>query len=355
MTENYYRILGLDNFASVEEVRKAYRQLAKKYHPDRNPDKKDYEEKFKRINAAYRLLIDPNQKSLYDQKLRDEARPKPYHTARPRYAQKPYYTTKKREYTPTAWMYGKIFLVVFFMAIVLIPITLLYQSSKHHYERGIAYYEEGDVAGALLELNRAISLFGGRSVEAGIKATEIYLYHLHNYNQSIFFANRSLEYAEKEADLAYIYFLRANGQYGQREGERALADYQKARELHYNEDSLQLKLGFLHAFELNKFEDGEQNFDYLIKKNIKPELAWFGKGWCQHEQSKWAMAIESYDQALAIDDSNALINYYQAIAYLNLKDTLSACDGYKKAYQLGLVESGRQYLAICGDSLSLVQ
>jgi len=355
MTDNYYRILGLDNFASVEEVRKAYRQLAKKYHPDRNPDKKDYEEKFKRISIAYRLLSNTVQKARYDQKLKDDLKPKPSLHSTPRYAPKPFYSTKKREYTPTAWMYGRIFLILFFMAIVLIPITLLYQSSKHHYERGIAYYEEGDVAGALLELNRAISLFGGRSVEAGIKATEIYLYHLHNYNQTIFFANRSLEYAEKEADLAYIYFLRANGQYGLREGEAALADYQKAKELHYSEDSLQLKLGFLHAFELDMFEKGEQNFDYLIKKNIKPALAWFGKGWCQHQQSKWAMAVESYSQALVINDSNALINYYQAEAYLNLMDSSSACKGYKKAFKLGLVESGRQYLAICGDSLSLVQ
>jgi curved DNA-binding protein len=65
--KDYYKILGVERKASEEEVKKAYRKLALKYHPDRNPDDKQAEEKFKEINEAYQVLSDPEKRSRYDQ------------------------------------------------------------------------------------------------------------------------------------------------------------------------------------------------------------------------------------------------------------------------------------------------
>lgn len=63
---DYYEVLGLKKGASDEEIKKAFRKLALKYHPDRNPDNKEAEEKFKEINEAYSVLSDPDKKSKYD-------------------------------------------------------------------------------------------------------------------------------------------------------------------------------------------------------------------------------------------------------------------------------------------------
>lgn len=64
--KDYYDILGLKKGASLDEVKKAYRKLARKYHPDLNPGDKGAEEKFKEVNEAYAILGDPKKKEEYD-------------------------------------------------------------------------------------------------------------------------------------------------------------------------------------------------------------------------------------------------------------------------------------------------
>ncbi len=63
---NYYRILGITPEASPEDVKKAYRHLAIKYHPDRNPDNPKGEEQLKTINEAYQVLGDEEKRRRYD-------------------------------------------------------------------------------------------------------------------------------------------------------------------------------------------------------------------------------------------------------------------------------------------------
>ncbi|MEM5793364.1 MAG: molecular chaperone DnaJ [Candidatus Aenigmatarchaeota archaeon] len=64
---DYYEILGVNRNASQEDIKRAYRQLARKYHPDVNPGNKEAEEKFKEINEAFEVLGDPEKRAQYDQ------------------------------------------------------------------------------------------------------------------------------------------------------------------------------------------------------------------------------------------------------------------------------------------------
>ena len=59
---DYYEVLGLKKGASDDEIKKAFRKMAMKYHPDKNPGDKNAEEKFKEINEAYAVLSDPEKK-----------------------------------------------------------------------------------------------------------------------------------------------------------------------------------------------------------------------------------------------------------------------------------------------------
>ena len=64
--QDYYETLGVSRKASTDDIRKAYRKLAMKYHPDRNPGDKQAEERFKNINEAYQVLNDSQKRAHYD-------------------------------------------------------------------------------------------------------------------------------------------------------------------------------------------------------------------------------------------------------------------------------------------------
>src|SRR5215510_3732602 len=65
--KDYYKILGVERKASADDIRSAYRKLAMKYHPDKNPGDKKAEDKFKDINEAYQVLSDDSKRAKYDQ------------------------------------------------------------------------------------------------------------------------------------------------------------------------------------------------------------------------------------------------------------------------------------------------
>ena len=66
---DYYEVLGLDKSADEASIKKAYRSLAKKYHPDMNPGDKEAEAKFKEVNEAYDVLSDAEKKAKYEQMM----------------------------------------------------------------------------------------------------------------------------------------------------------------------------------------------------------------------------------------------------------------------------------------------
>ena len=62
----YYEVLAVSRSAATVDIKKSYRQLAVKYHPDKNPDDKDAEDKFKELGEAYEILMDDQKRAAYD-------------------------------------------------------------------------------------------------------------------------------------------------------------------------------------------------------------------------------------------------------------------------------------------------
>ena len=85
---DYYKVLGVGKEASQAEIKKAYRKLARKYHPDLNPDDKESEKKFKEINEANEVLSDPENRKKYDQYGKDWQHAEEFEKARQQQSQR---------------------------------------------------------------------------------------------------------------------------------------------------------------------------------------------------------------------------------------------------------------------------
>ena len=87
---DYYKILGVDKSASTEDIKKAYRKLARKYHPDINPNNKEAHKKFQEVNEANEVLSDPEKRKKYDQYGKDWKHAEEFEKARQQQKQRTY-------------------------------------------------------------------------------------------------------------------------------------------------------------------------------------------------------------------------------------------------------------------------
>ena len=86
---DYYKILGLDKKASEDDIKKAYRKLARKHHPDLNPNDKEANKKFQQINEANEVLSDPEKRKKYDQYGKDWQHADQFEQAKQQRSQQP--------------------------------------------------------------------------------------------------------------------------------------------------------------------------------------------------------------------------------------------------------------------------
>ena len=93
---DYYKILGVNKDASENEIKKAYRKLARKYHPDLNPDNKEAEKKFKEINEANEVLSNPENRKKYDKYGENWQHGEEYEKARRQYEQQSQQRTQQQ-------------------------------------------------------------------------------------------------------------------------------------------------------------------------------------------------------------------------------------------------------------------
>jgi len=128
--KNYYEILQLKNFSTDKEIKKSFRQLAVKYHPDKNKGRKDFEERFKEIANAYEILNDPIKKRDFDFQLSQrDLNYKQSETPNQTYSQPKYQNNheNRKEETKTSASKAPIFWVV---VIILFIIYLISNSNS---------------------------------------------------------------------------------------------------------------------------------------------------------------------------------------------------------------------------------
>ncbi len=156
---DYYNVLGLNKNASFEEIKKAYRKLAVKYHPDKNQGNGSAEEKFKELSVAYDTLSNPNKRERYDNPLiaKEEMMAEMYRRSSVLRKVRLYRERKGAMYVvkePRSVVLVKMFLVVGFLIFLLVP---AFYSNDHIVDLGtdlnkipVYYFNGGNISTELL-------------------------------------------------------------------------------------------------------------------------------------------------------------------------------------------------------------
>lgn len=261
---NYYEILEVHRQASAQEIKSAYKRMALKYHPDRNPNNPLAEETFKKVNEAYQVLSDETKRFYYDYYpaaiISPNNSPAPNHQypfpyVPPQPSAEPY----KNSYDPANFVSDSLkFKIKVFTVLALIVTSLGFiwfyhfmnrVTANSHFEAAQEFVEAKEYRAALLRIANAIK-FNPQKYEAYALRADINLNALKNYYMAIEdydFLINSLENPEAE-----LYYHRGRSHLGMYMYAEARADFEQAIQLNNAEGAYyyylalsQLRLGTL--------------------------------------------------------------------------------------------------------------
>ena len=337
MEQNYYQELGISTSADRDEIKSAFKKLAKEYHPDKNPGSHFHEDKFKKINTAYQTLSDPIKKSTYDLKLQYQNFIPPKHnykytppTPSPKGFQKKKPNAKKISESKVYMIVLSVFIFTGFSGYVMYGYMNNYTANLL-YEEGIKLENKDRFREAFMVFTDAISYnselseaYAHRAL-ARVKALGDFKGAEYDYTNALstakynfsslyferakcFIQQKKYSYAISDLDSSIIhnkgidssYYYRAEVYYSLENYKKAIPDYEKFHSAFPDCNDCMLKSGY-SLYKTGNYTDAQEKINTLI--HDFPE--------------------------------NAELYYYRGMIYRANKNQESSCTDMKKAYELG--------------------
>ncbi|SFG65051.1 tetratricopeptide repeat protein [Pontibacter chinhatensis] len=353
MSHNHYQVLGVGQTASAQEIKTAYKRLAIKYHPDKNPGNQFSEEMFKQVNAAYQVLSDPRKRALYD--LRLQYQREQQHRAvmqhQPRRYEPRHYTTrepagvherhyKKRQPKSSGFSRKDWYITVAFVS-GLILFSLLLKTVMDHiagedkYKTALTYIADGKYTSAHRLLTDAIHFIPDKAAAYEARAMiELDVYE--NYNSALQDLNKTISLQEQPS--AQVYYMRGRSLQQLEQYRQAEEDLTKALELNDRLWHAHLKRGEIRLFYLHKYDDAIADLNtFLRNSSTGPEQveALTFRGFAYYKQGQWEQSAQDYQAGLVVDKANGRLHYLLGRTQMEQQLPDSACVRFSKAYELG--------------------
>ena len=305
MIKNHYHILGLGYNATPQEIKLAYRRLAKAYHPDVNAGDRNKEEMFKAVGQAYAILSDEQRKASYDLSLllhlNEQSSSATSWNIRDRaYQPRTYYRRQPpMVYSRKVHMAMAAVLVSIVSAIFIIPLSLSRFSSEYHYDKGLEYYQNGQYYAALNSLDRSIIDFGSKNVEACMLAGTILMKEYKQYTYAIEYVDRGLKRTDSPGEKVQLLYIKGNCLKMSTDYYAAIKQFEEALTLWPQYDSLHYAIGETYAFRLDQYQAGIQYFNELVRINPNFAEGYYGKAYCYYKLRNYAEASQNIDHYFA--------------------------------------------------------
>ena len=352
MESNYYEVLGINKTATEEEIKIAFKKLAKKYHPDKHGGNTIYEEHFKKINMAYQTLSDKNKRQRYDWKLEYISQRKNNPATNTQRQQKRSYTPPRpQRQTKEQQKKNKkyIIIVVSVLTIFLTGAILFYYYmnatlAEKHLKKGIAWEEQKNYLQAQRHYTDAL-LYDKKLIEAYKRRAGIHLSIFKNYHSALGDYSMAIKYSPHEdADL---HFKRAKCLLKIKKYDEGLLDLNKASALNPNFDSLYFYKGEVYNFIQKNYSEAIKNYNKALAITPAFKDALLGMALSKQSSLDYQGSIIDFDKLISLEQENGSYYYYRAYSKYYSNDTIGSCNDWFQAERLYFFEARKALNKYC--------
>lgn len=362
---NYYEILEVSQYASQTEIKAAFKKMAVRYHPDKNPDDKVAEDKFKLVNEAYQVLGNEYKKSVYDQRLFYKDENKSYQSSTGTSGtQKRYYTTYRRRtykgynpYNPQLHL-----LAVGGFVLSLVFVWLIYTLIENHYSEknyrlAFDLYQKKQYQAAFDKVQEAI-LQNDTNVQAYYLRGLLLADYFKEPKNALYCFSRCIIYGRDAAppeknkyilgELSDFYLQRAKCFYRTNLYAQAVKDFEEVLKIgkndkrtnEKNEEEILTTIADIYLFKQNNLSLANKYYQKILDKKPTHTAALLGRAVVHFNLRNYKFCIGELERLAVTETQNSNLYYFLGSSYLIYKkDTAVACQKLKQAANLGKNEA----------------
>lgn len=363
MAKNYYHILGLSPTASGADIKAAYKRLALKFHPDKNPGNARAEDQFKQVNEAYQVLSNPRRRATYDlqrqQALRQNqppayAEPRYHHTRPPAGFQERHY--RQRPQKPAQFSPRDIQIVAGVLLLLLVlALGINLVRSRLALGQALEQAREAEGQQQWVRAQEAYTKVLGLEPElqeARLQRAAIRQQQLNDAQGAA--ADYSVVLHQNESPKAAWYAARGECYLTLRDLPRALRDFNSALKLNPALQEVYKERGVVHLQLETNWPAAIADFSHYLNTGAaaaedKTE-AYLYRAFAYFRADQLDSAWQDTGLALALDSINARTYYLQAIVRRAQKKKRSSCALLRKAVGYGFTEVSDEMKAYCAQS-----
>jgi curved DNA-binding protein CbpA len=405
MASTFYEVLGVSKFASTDDIKKAYKNLAKKYHPDKHPGSKFHEEHFKKINEAYQTLSNQQARSRYDLKINYAESSQPYTTNtqanRPRntnpnpekqYAQKAYKKPQSNRSTQSQKKLNRYYIYIAIGAVLFIVASTWFYNfmndyaAKEYFTEGLQEEQKGNEVKAMgyyfssleknfnnpivnekigdiyskLAHNNSIELFyfdlelQKRNIDASLdKESTQLLNNIRDIDSlSAMYFNRSFENYELDSDKRRVglKLLRTDLKIGN--FSKGLYDSKRLKMMPdaAKDDSLIYYQAEIH-FLMKNYEEARKSYTSFYAFHPTSADALIKIALCNYNEHNEDFAINQLDKAILKFPTKGEAYYFKGEIARRNQDSIAACNLFEIADQLNILAAKTAIYKYCQTEL----